>query len=242
LSPKSLIWWNSSNRPLMKPVYHSFLVITLLFFIFPDTSEAQVRIRLLDGKSVEGRIYDLGNEYLELSSRMGTKLILKRDVLGWSSKDLEEKDEGGILLVLQSGNEVGGDVSFDPGTREWVAKFKLGSARYKDSEILRTILPDGTTSDDRFCIRKGFNDRLTKALNGIRDGDPLAKKDGVDFVRSAGFFASGALQEELEKELHPQLRKLQLEEKFFGWHCLLAFLNHIRDFWTHWPVAILWIR
>ena len=192
----------------------SFLVVTLSFLTLDTSADAQVRVRMLDGKIVEGRIYDLGNEYLELSSRLGTKLILKREVLGWSSVDLEDKDEGGMLLVLKSGNEVGGDVSFDPGTREWIAKFELGSARYKDSEILRTIQPDGSTSDDRFCVRKGFKERLDKAIEGIRLGDPLAKKDGSDFVRSAGFFAAEALQVQLDSEFNAELRRLQLEESF----------------------------
>ena len=132
------------NLKLLTPL---FMVVVLLLTLFSTPAEAQVRVRMLDGKIVEGRIYDLGNEYLELSRRLGTKLILKREVLGWSSEILEEKDKGGILLVLESGNEVGGEVSFDSGTREWVVKIKLGSARYKDSEVMRTIQPDGKTSD-----------------------------------------------------------------------------------------------
>jgi tetratricopeptide (TPR) repeat protein len=191
-----------------------FMVLVTLMTLTPTQVDAQVRVRMLDGKVVEGRFYDLGNEYLELSRRLGTKMVLKREVLGWSSEDLEEKDKGGILLVLESGNEVAGDVSFDSGTREWVVKIKLGSARYKDSEVLRTIQPDGTTSDGRFTIRKGFNERLTKAIQGIREGDLLAKKDGINFIRSAGYFASAALDEELKKEFHPELRKLQLDQSF----------------------------
>lgn len=189
-------------------------VVGALLFLFPGESDAQVRIRMLDGKIFEGRFYDLGDEYLELSRRMGTKLILKRDVLGWSSEGFDEKDEGGVLLVLESGNEVGGEVSFDTGTREWVVKIKLGSARYKDSEVTRTIQPDGTTSDDRFTIRKNFQSRLSKAVDGIRNGDPLTKKDSIEYLRSAGFFASKFLGEELEKEFHPDLRMLQLEQSF----------------------------
>ena len=199
------------NLKLLTPL---FMVVVLLLTLFSTPAEAQVRVRMLDGKIVEGRIYDLGNEYLELSRRLGTKLILKREVLGWSSEILEEKDKGGILLVLESGNEVGGEVSFDSGTREWVVKIKLGSARYKDSEVMRTIQPDGKTSDNRFTVRKGFNDRLTKAIQGIREGDLLAKTDGINFIRSAGFFASQVLDEELKKSFHPELRKLQLDQKF----------------------------
>ena len=199
------------NLKLLTPL---FMVVVLLLTLFSTPAEAQVRIRMLDGKIVEGRIYDLGNEYLELSRRMGTKLILKREVLGWSSEILEEKDKGGILLVLESGNEVGGEVSFDSGTREWVVKIKLGSARYKDSEVMRTIQPDGKTSDNRFTVRKGFNDRLTKAIQGIREGDLLAKTDGINFIRSAGFFATQVLDEELKTSFHPELRKLQLDQKF----------------------------
>ena len=77
------------NLKLLTPL---FMVVVLLLTLFSTPAEAQVRIRMLDGKIVEGRIYDLGNEYLELSRRMGTKLILKREVLGWSSEILEEKD------------------------------------------------------------------------------------------------------------------------------------------------------
>lgn len=201
-------------KPMPPALIPLFMAVVSLMALIPTQAEAQVRIRMLDGKIVEGRIYDLGNEYLELSRRLGTKLILKREVMGWSSEALEEKDKGGILLVLKSGNEVGGEVSFDSGTREWVVKIKLGSARYKDSEVLRTIQPSGKTSDDRFTVRKGFNDRLTKAIQGVRQGDLLAREDGINFIRSAGFFATNTLVEELKKEYHPELRKLQLDQSF----------------------------
>ena len=79
------------NLKLLTPL---FMVVVLLLTLLSTPAEAQVRVRMLDGKIVEGRIYDLGNEYLELSRRLGTKLILKREVLGWSSEILEEKDKG----------------------------------------------------------------------------------------------------------------------------------------------------
>ena len=191
------------------------ILASTLISLFPSTSvEAQVRARMIDGKIAEGRFYDLGNEYLELSRRLGTKLVLKREVLGWSSYDLEKDDLGGILLVLKSGMELGGNVRFDSGTREWVVELELGSARYNDVDVNRTIQPDGMTSDDRFTVRLGFHDRLKKAVESIRNGDALAKKDAENFIRSAGFFAMTTLTEELDKKSNPVLRRLHLEEKF----------------------------
>ena len=90
---------------------------------------ADVRIVKLEGAVLEGRFYDLGNEYLELDSRLGSTLILKREVKGWSPIESEKPEPSGIILVLQGGHEVAGNVRVDAGTREGVVDLELGSAR-----------------------------------------------------------------------------------------------------------------
>ena len=56
-------------------------VVNLVLFVVPVTVvQADVRVVKLDGSVLEGRFYDLGNEYLEMESRLGSSLLLKREV------------------------------------------------------------------------------------------------------------------------------------------------------------------
>ncbi|HIG05797.1 MAG TPA: tetratricopeptide repeat protein [Planctomycetes bacterium] len=175
---------------------------------------ADVRLRMKTGEVLEGRIYDLGHEYLELSGRLGSNLILKRDVKHWSLKTTTRPEPKGILLILSEGLEVGGDVRFDTGSSEWVVNLGNGTARYLDSMVARTIDPNGICSDDRFTVRAGFEDRTARAIQGVIAGDSIEREDGIQYLRSSGFFGLRPIEEELEKSDHPILRRLQLEERF----------------------------
>jgi len=191
------------------------LTSLLCSILFSDAmASSDVRVRMRSGEIFEGRVYDLQNEYLELSRRLGSKTILKRDVLGWSLKETAKPEPAGILLILEEGHEVGGGVRFDPGTREWVADLELGSARYADSKVRRTIQPSGVCSDDRFTLRDDFEERIQRALAGVRAGTGVNREEGLQFLRSAGFFAVRYLKEELTRGDQPVLRRLHLEEQF----------------------------
>ncbi|MDE0960600.1 MAG: tetratricopeptide repeat protein [Planctomycetota bacterium] len=175
---------------------------------------ADVRVRMVRGEVLEGRVYDIGNEYLELSGRLGSTRILKRDVKSWSFKLSAKPEPKGILLILEEGHEVGGDVRFDAGSSEWVVNLGNGTARYLDSKVQRTIDPNGVCSDDRFTLREGFEDRITLAIEGIISGESIEREDGIQFLRSSGFFGLRHLEQALEKGNHPVIRRLQLEERF----------------------------
>lgn len=187
---------------------------TILSFVLPITmAHADLRILKLDGSAVEGRFYDLGNEYLELESRLGKTLILKREIKGWSQTESEEVEPSGIILVFQGGHEVAGNVRFDSGTREWVVDLELGSARYPDSEVKRTIQPNGVCSDDRFTVRADFQDRIQAAIAGIGSGNAVAEREGQEFLRAAGFFARRFIEEAQAKTDREVFREILLEER-----------------------------
>jgi len=168
---------------------------------------------MVGGGKLEGRVYDLGSEYLELGRRLGSTIVLKRDVVSWRILEKQKPEPKGILLILDTGHEVGGNVRFDPDTREWVVDLGLGSARYPDSDVSRTIQPNGVCSDDRFTLRIGFEGRIHRAINGVIDGAPFEREEGAQFLKSAGFFSLRYLEEALDKSHHPILRRLQLEEQ-----------------------------
>ncbi len=173
----------------MRPSGFGFILPLMLLFVCSATVEAEIRVRTLDGSVFEGRVYDLGNEYLELENRVGSNQILKRMVKSWKQVVLETPESPGIILVFEGGHAVSGNVRFDVGTREWVVDLELGSARYPDSEVKRTIQPNGMCSDDRFTVRADFEDRIHRAIAGVRSGESLAAMEGLEFLRAAGFFA-----------------------------------------------------
>lgn len=189
-------------------------VINLVLLVLSVTVvQADIRIVKLDGSVLEGRFYDLGNEYLEMESRLGSSLLLKREVKGWSQVESDEPEPSGIILVIQGGHEVAGNVRFDSGTREWVVDLELGSARYPDSEVKRTIQPNGVCSDDRFTIRTDFSDRIQRSIDGVRSGDKMADKEGREFLRAAGFFARRFIEEAQAIENGEVFRQILLEER-----------------------------
>ena len=91
------------------------ILALLLLVVFSAMAQADIKIRTLDGVVLAGRIYDLGNEYLELAGRLGSNPILKRNVKSWSQVELETSEPPGIILVFLSGHEVSGSVRFDTG-------------------------------------------------------------------------------------------------------------------------------
>ncbi|MGE4619173.1 MAG: tetratricopeptide repeat protein [Planctomycetota bacterium] len=191
-----------------------FFTVALVFIGVTAEASVRVRIRTQAGVVLEGRVYDLGNEYLEVGSRLGNTRILKREVKGWSLVDTESEESPGILLIMKNAHEISGNVRFDAGTREWVVDLELGSARYPDSQVERTILPNGICSDDRYAIRADFHERITRALDGVRSDDAMAKKEGSEFIRAAGFFAWRYLEEALAAGENIEFRKILLEERF----------------------------
>ena len=189
-------------------------ILTLLLIVMPIAiAEADVRLRTLEGSVLAGRVYDLGNEYLELGSRLGATLVLKREVKGWSQIEADKEEPAGIILVFQSGHEVAGNVRFDTESREWVVDLELGSARYPDSEVKRTIQPNGVCSDDRFTVRSDFDDRIQRAIAGVRSEDAMANKEGAEFLRAAGFFARRFIEDALVAEENVVFRRILLEER-----------------------------
>lgn len=197
----------------MRPSGFGFILALMLLFVSSATVDAEIRVRTLDGSVFEGRVYDLGNEYLELENRVGSNQILKRMVKSWRQVVLETPESPGIILVFQGGHAVSGNVRFDVGTREWVVDLELGSARYPDSEVKRTIQPNGICSDDRFTVRADFEDRINRAIAGVRSGEPLATMEGLEFLRAAGFFAKRFIEEALVAGNHETLREILLEER-----------------------------
>ena len=189
------------------------ILALLLLVVFSAMAQADIKIRTLDGVVLAGRIYDLGNEYLELAGRLGSNPILKRNVRSWSQVELKTPEPPGIILVFLSGHEVSGGVRFDTGTSEWVVDLELGSARYPDSEVKRTIQPNGICSDDRFTVRCDFEDRIKRAIAGVRSGEPFASREGSEFLRAAGFFSKRFLEEALVDEENEEIRRILLEER-----------------------------
>ena len=175
-----------------------------------------VRLVLPGGEAVQGRVYDLHNEYLELDRRLGSTRILKDDVQRWSFVDEPGgKEPSGLLLVLDSGHEIDGKVRFDSRTREWVVEVELGGARYPDSQVARTIRPGGICSDGLFTPRVGFPDRVQAAIEDVRNGEPVSRSEGKTYLRMAGYFALGTIEENLEAEgENADLERLVLEERF----------------------------
>ena len=171
-----MLGWTADNPRSEAPLARSgtiqrlsalaFLGSALLILLHCLEVAADVRLRMKAGEVLEGRIYDLGHEYLELSGRLGSNLILKRDVKHWSLKTTTKPEPKGILLILSEGLEVGGKVHFDAGSNEWVVDLGNGTARYLDSMVARTIDPNGVCSDDRFTVRAGFEDRPARAIQG----------------------------------------------------------------------------
>lgn len=175
-----------------------------------------VRLVLAGGEAVQGRVYDLHNEFLELNQRLGATKILKEQIQGWSHVDgAGGVEPSGLLLVLDSGHEIDGKVSFDSGTREWVVEVELGGARYPDSQVARTIRPGGICSDGRFSPRTGFATRIQTAIDNVRNGDRVSLEEGKSYLRAAGFFALEAIVANLEAEgENTDLQRIALEERF----------------------------
>ena len=48
-----------------------------------DASEERVRLVLFSGERLEGRVYDLGDQYLELSRTLGSTRLAKSQVESW---------------------------------------------------------------------------------------------------------------------------------------------------------------
>ncbi len=182
-----------------------------------DAGDERVRLVLYNGDAIEGRVYDLGNQYLELHRSLGSTRLAKSEVESWTLV-IDREAEGappGILIVLRGGHEIGGDVRFLPETLEWVVRLGAGEARYPEKEVIRTIPPSGVCSDGKFTPRVGFLDRIREAVESVRSESVLAQEEGKTFVEAAGFFGLRELERSLaESGMNETLARLELRERF----------------------------
>jgi len=196
-------------------------------------AEAGERIRLIlfSGEALEGRVYDLHDQYLEIHRTLGSTKVAKSDIESWRlvlDEDAEPVPaagtapggeaaaaDPGILLILQGGHEIAGEVRFLPETLEWVVRLPAGEARYPEKEVARTIAPSGITSDGRFTPRPDFDRRIREAVAAVRGESSLARETAAEYIEAAGFFALRELERSLAEEgEHPQVARLLLRERF----------------------------
>ena len=182
-----------------------------------DGAQERVRLVMFSGERLEGRVYDLGDQYLELHRSLGSTRIPKSLVESWSLSVDPGVGAGdaGLLLVLGGGHEIGGDVRFDANSLEWVVDLAAGQARYPEKQVIRTIPPSGVTSDGLFTPRVGFEKRIADAILGVRSNDAIRRESGSQLIDAAGYFALRAVLASLEKDgANEILDRLSLEEQF----------------------------
>ncbi len=193
------------------------LTILLAFSSMADASGERMRLVMHTGERLEGRVYDLRNQYLEIQRSLGSKQFPKSEVDSWVLIPDEDaaSTRGRLIIVLNGGHEIGGNVSFVPETLEWVVELAAGEARYPEKEVQRTIPPSGITSDGRFTPRLGFQQVIEKAIAEVRSGEKLEVASGSQTLRDAGFFALSAMEKSIEAEgPNETLKSLILEERF----------------------------
>ena len=68
-----------------------------------------ILIELTGGKVLEGRVFDLGEESLEIRGRLGTVKIRKREVVRWNLRYNDDSALASVIL-LKSGQEIPGKI------------------------------------------------------------------------------------------------------------------------------------
>jgi tetratricopeptide (TPR) repeat protein len=216
--------------------FRASLLLSLLLPVaaagFSARAEAGERVRLIlfTGEALEGRVYDLHDQYLEIHRTLGSTKVPKSDIESWTlvvdeepaptpaagdagagaeppgeadgtaAKPPEGGKEPGILLVLLGGHEIAGEVRFVPQTLEWVVRLPAGEARYPEKEVARTISPSGITSDGWFTPRAGFDRRIREAVGAARGENSIERERAAEFIEAAGFFAVRELERSLAEE------------------------------------------
>ncbi|MEM7165975.1 MAG: hypothetical protein AAF581_10945 [Planctomycetota bacterium] len=189
--------------------------VIAVFVLLTTTSSAwgieRTRLTLKGRHLVEGRAFDLGEEYLQVYLRQGQRRILKRDVLSWGFDEHKDKEAQGLLL-LTDGHEVEGNVEFDSEQGGWVIRMELGSARYPVEQVVHVAKTNGVCRDGSFTPRTGFAKRLDAAIARVVKGEAKAKD--IEYIDACGFFAVPKLEAAVAKEDCPAaLVQLLLTER-----------------------------
>lgn len=182
---------------------HGLWLASLLVCLSAGPLHAGDTISLLmkDGKHFQGRVIDLHGSVLEVGRRGGANLVSKGAVKRWTYVPDEGDRPLKTVLVLKNRHEVPGEVEFLEDERKWKVTTEVGGAVYPAAQVLRVIQPNGTCSDGGFTPRKGFLDRLQKAIEQVRSDDPMRQREGRAYLEKAGFFALTQLEESITAEI-----------------------------------------
>ena len=193
------------------------LAALLVCLVTPSWAGERVRLLLHTGERLEGRVYDIRDQYLEVHRSLGSKRLAKSDVANWVLvvDPGAEEEPSGLVIVLRGGHEISGKIRFVEETLEWIVDLPAGQARYPENEVLRVIPPSGMTSDDRFTPRKGFDEEIAAAIADVRSADSMRMSRGKLFLENAGYFALRDIQKSIETDgPNPILRQLSIQERF----------------------------
>ncbi|MFN0059725.1 MAG: tetratricopeptide repeat protein [Planctomycetota bacterium] len=159
-----------------------------------------VGLVLIDGQTLEGRVVDLRTNQLELTRRLGSRTIPKRDVMRWSLNPPKEDAPQHPILMLKEGREVTGELEFDGLKGAWVVKFSRGVGSYPAAEVLRVIQTSGLGSDGTFTPRRDFPERLASAIALVRSDDGESQKRGTEALEQLGFFALAGVEAAIKQD------------------------------------------
>lgn len=177
----------------------------------------KVRLTLSGGETVEGRVYDLGAESLEVSLRHGSRRVAKQKVERWVLVPGDKSKPKESLIVLKTGQEISGAVNFSADTGEWVVSMDLGAARYPDEQVIRVVHPDGTCTDGSYTPRVGFEKRIDRAIEQVRSKGEADRVAGRDYLVRCGFFAVPQLERAAKgAEAHPVLQRILLDQRILA--------------------------
>jgi len=181
-----------------------------------EGADERIRLVLRNGRRLEGRAYDLRNQYIELNQSLGSTRLPKSEIQAWGILP-DEGTEGqapNLLIVVDSGHEIAGRSTYEEDTLEWVIELPTGQARYPEERVQRTISQSGLTSDELFTPRRGFEERVASAIAEVRSGDSPRVARGREYLEQAGFFALKAVRKSIDEEgPNEVLRRLSLEER-----------------------------
>ena len=191
----------------------------LLAMLLPTSLEGadeRVRLVLRNGRRLEGRVYDMRDQYVELHQPLGSSRLPKSEIEAWGVLP-DAGTEGqapNLLIVVDNGHEIAGKATYREDTLEWVIELPTGQARYPEKRVRRTIPATGITSDGLYTPRRDFEERIARAIADVRSGERLRVDRGRDYLVQAGFFALRPIAKSLESEGdHPILKEISLDER-----------------------------